>query len=288
MTTAAQKEKERGQVEAFAAAALANVTSIDPSEKPDFWLRRDGATDVALEITEYHPAAHGLEVEGVRRSEIESRWFSEFWPALDAKRRKRPLLRHAQAYVHFKDPRLPKRRDHDPLVSELVGLVEFLASQQSTCPRRSICAAFAPGTTQLKFPCSKWVILPAESWPRSHSHLSCVEVESFSGIEWPQWLCPALTGAFVGPSVDEFKRIFEGKTAEAKSYQLGGAPLWLLVVCDLVPDVQSHVFPRSEDNLARLTAAIQATGVSLVESPFAEVWLFSQFSQASLRLFPRE
>ena len=48
---------------------------------------------------------------------------------------------------------------------------------------------------------------------------------------------------------------WEGKAKKARDYDLAGAELWLLVVCETHGELrQSHIFPQGEDSVAVLDA----------------------------------
>jgi hypothetical protein len=92
--------------------------------------------------------------------------------------------------------------------------------------------------------------------------------------------------AWLGPDVEEFKRILEGKAKLAQGYGLTETPLWLLVVCEVFGDLESHVFPQSEADVVALAATLRETGFDFDGGPFAEVWLFSAFTDTRRRLHP--
>ena len=81
-------------------------------------------------------------------------------------------------------------------------------------------------------------------------------------------------------------RILEGKAKKARDYDLAGAELWLLVVCETHGDVESHIFPQGEDSVAVLDAQIRETGFDFAMGPFAEVWLLSAFTGNQRRIQP--
>jgi hypothetical protein len=68
--------------------------------------------------------------------------------------------------------------------------------------------------------------------------------------------------------------------------QDGRRPPWLLIVCDLIGDVQSHIFPRDQHGLERLFATLRDTGFDFQGGPFQEVWFVSEFSRQRLRAHP--
>lgn len=102
----------------------------------------------------------------------------------------------------------------------------------------------------------------------------------------PRWHCQNADTAWLGPDVDELCRILEGKSKKAKKYNLGGAPLWLLVDCATGGDLQSHIFPTSTKEMVRLAGAVNQTGFDFAAGPFAEVWLLSAIGEGRVRLYP--
>jgi hypothetical protein len=138
MTTKAQKEKEASQASAFAAGFIPDFDRLDEmNEKPDIWVHRTGQQIIGLEVVEYHPLADGLTA---LRVEIESRWHSGIWPLIDERRRAKPSLQYVSAQVTFKDPKLPRKSEQQPLVDELLLLVERLAlhSESNSRPMKAV------------------------------------------------------------------------------------------------------------------------------------------------------
>jgi hypothetical protein len=284
MTRASQKEAERRHVERFVAGFLDGV-SVEPSERPDFWLRRTGQPGIGLEVTEYHPAAQ--RAPEVRRKEIESRWRQELWAELDRAGRARPSLHGLQVFLEFKNPRLPRRADQAGLAEELLRLVESLVPVLSE--RREVKVSFVPRQKLANCPLPpgfEWTFLPEEDWPRAAEHIDWLSVTHYGLPFWLPWHCPSVDAAFVGPEPDEFSRIMEGKARKAAGYSPGDSPLWLLVICDTVGDVQSNIYPSFQGDWERLLSAVRATGFDFGASPFQEVWLFSATTGGRARLHP--
>jgi hypothetical protein len=282
MTTKSQKEGEERYVKMLL-DGLTEYTSIEASERPDFWVRRSTVPDLALEVTEYHPAAEGL--QGIRRSAVEARWWKELGHFLDRERRARPALQEVKVHLGFKDPRLPKRGEHADFARELVRLVEAVAPH-ANAPTEDIEVEFAPraAVAAVGSRLGDSMFLAAEDWPESSERLSLLLVSRWPGVMWPPWLCQDVAAAWLSPSVEELRRVLAGKAAKAQGYNLGGAPLWLLVVCEVLGDLQSHIFPGSELDLAQLVAALQATGFDFQKGPFNQVWLLSAFGGGRLPL----
>ena len=124
------------------------------------------------------------------------------------------------------------------------------------------------------------------SWPQASEHVSSLSVSHWPGVAWPPWGCPEAEGAFLGPDDAEFRRILERKAELAREYPLGSTPLWLLIVCEDLGDLQSHIQPKDEFDVAQLVKAIQKTGFNFESGPFGEVWLLSAFSGAKYRIYP--
>src|SRR5438309_1387194 len=78
-----------------------------------------GAEGVAVEVTEYHPAAWGC--ESFPRTEVDSRWQNELLPAIEAARQANPAMKSVAASFDFNDVRLPKNRDHRAVAGALIA-----------------------------------------------------------------------------------------------------------------------------------------------------------------------
>jgi hypothetical protein len=130
------------------------------------------------------------------------------------------------------------------------------------------------------------LFLATEDWPQASKDVSLLHVSRWPGVTWPTWQCQDVATAWLGPDVEELRRVLEGKRAKAQHYDLGGAPLWLLIVSEVQGDLQSHIFPRNENDLAQLLDVLRQTGFRFEDGPFAEVWLLSAFSGGRLRLHP--
>ena len=284
MTTPAQKEKEAQYVKTFL-AGLTDCTSIEQGERPDFMVRRAGQSDIALEVTEYHQEAEGL--VGIPRSAVEARWWKELEPHLEQERQARLGLDDVSVHMQFNGPELPRKKVHRDLARELVRLVEEVASRadvhgiEVVFTDRATIATVGSGFQDCLF-------LAKEDWPEASMCLSMLRVTRWPGLPKLPWLCQNVAAAWVAPSENEFRRVLEGKSEKAKGYNLGGAPLWLLIVCEVHGDLQSHIFPRNDLDLAQLAETLQATGFDFQNNPFSEVWLLSAFGGNRLRLHPLE
>jgi len=106
------------------------------------------------------------------------------------------------------------------------------------------------------------------------------------GWDGPPWTCPRILGAWNASSDAEFGRILRSKAGKAKKYDTKSLPLWLLVVAELTNDQESHIFPRGEAYLSYLHEQVSATGFDFAAGPFQQVWLFSEFTEDKVRLYP--
>jgi hypothetical protein len=284
MTTKAKKEEEERYARKFLDGHIA-YTSIDPGERPDFWVRRGTAPDVALEVTRYHPEAQ--DVSGVRRREIESRWHDSLEPILDQGRRSVASLQEIRVFLGFQDQRLPRHEEHAALAQELVRLVEHVATL-ATPHGQTISVVWLDRAELANLPgqLGEMRLVAKEDWPETSKHLSFLKVSRWTGVGWPPWGCPAVDAAFASPTEVELRRVLDGKATKARDYELNGAPLWLLVVCESHGDLQSHIFPRNDEDLAQFAATLDEAGFDFQGGPFDEVWLLSAFTGARLRLYP--
>jgi hypothetical protein len=286
MTTEAQKQAETNYVKMFLNGNF-EYTRLDTGAKPDFWVRRSSGADIGLEVIEYHPPAQGVQGR-VRRAEVESRWWKGIWPILDRERRAMPSLESVHVHLGFTDRRLPRNSEHEALSRELVHAIEAAASQL-TQPFSNSEVVFLPQDTipQVGNAWGDDVLLAAEEWPLAARHMNSLRVSVWPGVPWPPWQCREVAGAWVGPEMEELCRDLEKKAAKARNYDLGGRPLWLLIVCDVFGDVQSHIFPRTDADVAELVTGLEETGFDFQGSPFSEVWLLSAFSGGRVRAYPR-
>ena len=49
----------------------------------------------------------------------------------------------------------------------------------------------------------------------------------------------------------------------------------------------SHLFPTNTEDREEIFQLIDACNYDFANSPFAEVWLYADFGQSKLKLFPR-
>jgi hypothetical protein len=285
MTTELKKQAEERYVKLFLDGRGIEYTAIEAGEKPDFRVKLKAAPDITIEVTEYHPKAEG--VEGMRRVAVEARWSKELEQVLDQERRTRACLQDIQLHLGFNGRTPPSKRVHAVLAEELVRLVEDV-SARLTYPGQEIEVEFAPRDTiaargsQLE----NTLFLATENWPEASKDVSLLHVSRWPGVTWPNWVCQDIATAWLGPEVEELRRVLEEKRDKAQHYDLGGAPLWLLIVCAVQGDLQSHIFPRNDDDMAQLVAVIGQTGFRFEDGPFAEVGLLSAFGEGQLRVHP--
>jgi hypothetical protein len=275
MTTEAQKQAETAFVKVFL-DGLVEYVSLDPCEPPDFWVRLRTPPDIALEVVEYHPNTDS----GIRRTQVEASWWKNLEPLIIPKC---TAINDVSVHLTLNEKRLPRKRDCEAMASELVRLVETVVGHPN----------FLDGNTMVEFgpkaslpPTGPGdVFLPEEDWNVA-SALTSLNVSRHPGVPVPRWHCQNADTAWLGPDVDEFCRILEGKQKKAEKYNLGGAPLWLLVVCTTGGDLQSHIFPSSAEERARLADAVKQTGFDFAAGPFTEVWLLSAQGEGRVRLHP--
>jgi hypothetical protein len=283
MTTQLQKMTERGYVDQFR-QGHPDWSEIVEGEKPDFRIRRTSGSDIGLEVVEYH--ADSQNVPGQKRVAIEAHWWKSLWPILDQERQTLDALRGVGVRLQFNEARIPDKRDHQALAGELMQVIQFAAEQVVLGQT----AEFVFGPQATVEVASRMVtdyhFLPEEKWPLASKHLSFLSVSRWPIAAWAPWNCQNVMGAWVGPDKNEFVRILEGKEKKAKAYDLTGAVLWLLIVCETHGDLESHIFPQGEESVAVLETTIRETGFDFATSPFAEVWLLSAFTGSQRRLHP--
>lgn len=276
MTRSSKKAAERRYVEAFL-AGLVDHEGVEDSECPDFWVRRPSEGPLALEVTEYHPAAESD--PRVRRRAVEGRWRNELLPALDRARRSDSALMHVELDLHFKSPRLPPRADHAALASEIVRLARWLA-QTFAADGCHLEISFVPHSLAARISGVKdgHFFAAQEHWPVAARHVNWLRFADSRPLKWPPWHCPAVDTAWLAVCPSELRSLLNTKAARAARFLLGGAPLWLLIVSDLPTDLQSEIFPTQPHDIAELRAAVRESAFDFSGGPFSEVWLMSAAS----------
>jgi hypothetical protein len=275
MTTEAQKATETRHVRAFF-DGLIKYTALDSCEQPDFWVRLPTAPDIALEVVEYHPNTDS----GIRRTQVEASWWKNLEPLII---QKCSSIKDVSVFLTLNEEFLPKKKDCEAMASDLVRLVETVVGHPNFLDARTT-VDFCPKSERPPADPGD-VFLPKEEWKIAPA-LTSLEMSRHPEIPIPCWHCQNAATAWLGPDVDEFCRILEGKKKKAEKYDLGGAPLWLLVVCATVGDLQSHIFPARYDERARLFDVIKQTGFDFATGPFTEVWLLSALGEGRVRLYP--
>jgi hypothetical protein len=275
MTTEAQKQAETRHVKAFL-DGLIPYDSRAPCEPPDFWVRLPAPPELALEVVEYHPKTDG----GIRRTQVEASWWKNLLPLIHVKC---TSIKDVSVHLSLNEKRLPKKKECEAMAAEFVRLVETVVANplfrdEGTEVEFGQKAALPPSDPGEVF-------LPEEDWPVA-SALDSFIVSRHVQIPIPRWHCQNADTAWLGPDAEEFCRILDGKRKKAQKYNLGAAPLWLLVVCATGGDLQSHIFPTSAEERARLADAVKESGFDFTAGPFAEVWLFSAVGEGRLRLYP--
>ena len=289
MTRTTQTDKERRHAEGFFRGLLggkaAGLTFDSPAyPAPDVWVQGAflaeiaGAEAIGVEITEYHPAAWGS--EPFPRREVDARWQDELQPAIDKARLANPSVRDAAVWFDFKDVRLPEKRHHRAIAEDLVRAV---AAALPKIPRDwPVKVSFFPREALSTLPSYTpgWFFLAAEDFlvAAKHFNVICLNQGFWSWVRGP--------AGWQAPSAAEFGRILQTKAKKAKKYDPEGKPLWLLIVAEQLHDHESHVFPRGEGDLEYLREQIVVTGFDFAAGPFREVWLFSEFTWASMRIHP--
>jgi hypothetical protein len=282
MTTDIQKLKERGYVELIR-KGQADWVNVVPGERPDFRIKRSSGPDIALEVVEYH--AESRDVPGTPRVAVEARWWKELWPVLDRERHSKEALRGFQVRVGFGNKGLPHKRDHHALAQQLVQVVEAAVLAMSG---REVDVVFLPQAfiDKANRLISNKFFLAQEVWPLAAERLSSLSVSSWPFEVWPLWNCLDVMGAWGGADEDKFKAVLEKKAKKAEGYDAAGAVLWLLVVCETHDDLESHIYPRDNEELLVLEEKVRESGVADPVGPYAEVWLLSAFTGSACRLRP--
>jgi hypothetical protein len=297
MTRPGQKADEKRHVESFFRSLFCGndagivVDSRDPPEPDNIVqgvrlceLAGEEVSSIYVEVREYHPPAWGG--DGFPRTENDSRWQEKLLPAILTARKANSAMKSIAAEINFKDVRLPSKRHDQSIVADLIKAVE--AAIPRILPGQSLEVSFQARETVAKCPTyvGNMTFLAAEDFPVAAEHFSIVRMESHPHWEWPPWCCPRMLGGWNSPSADEFTDILRDKKGKAQKYDTQGRPLWLLIVAEAANDLESHIFPREENDLDYLREQITATGFDFAAGPFQQVWLFSEFTQGSIRLYP--
>jgi hypothetical protein len=136
-----------------------------------------------------------------------------------------------------------------------------------------------------------WHYFPSEDWPLCAKYVASVTFARFAQ-GWHHWTCPQADMGRTRQTSDKFHDIFTTKEAKVRTamsdpaWFVPGVPTWLLIVSDLNNDSTSHLFPTSQEGKEELFKSINTWNFAFENSPFSEVWLYAEFGQARLRLFP--
>jgi hypothetical protein len=297
MTRPSQKAAEKSHVENFFRSLFSGndggivVDSRDPPEPDNIVqgvrlceLAGEEVSSIYVEVRGYHPAARGG--DGFPRTENDSPWQEKLLPAILDARKAKPAMKSIAAQINFKDVRLPSKRHDQSIVADLIRAVE--AAIPRILPGQSLEVSFQPREAVATCPtyAGNMTFLAAEDFPVAAEHFDIIRMESYTDWQWPPWCCPRMLGGWNSPSADEFTAILKDKEEKAQKYDTQGRPLWLLIVAELANDLESQVFPREEDDLDYLREQIAATGFDFAAGPFQQAWLFSEFTQGCVQLYP--
>ena len=281
-------DREKRQVEGFLRNLLAydDVESMENNDPPDVRVRQGGRVILNLEVTEYH-----ADPEEVAAN---SKWNVRLLPKIDELRKQDASLKDIYALVAFSGGEVPRlsKEDNDSLAEELVRLAgevgSTLADSESlkiSCLPRAFCLShpvISPG----------WRRFPSEDWPLCARHIGSVAFSRFSH-GWHRWMCPHTDAGWTRQTSDKFLGIFSEKEAKVRralhdaARFIPGVPTWLLIVSDVSNDMTSHLFPTNQEDREELFRLIDACNYDFANSPYAEVWLYAEFGQSKLRIFPR-
>jgi hypothetical protein len=138
-----------------------------------------------------------------------------------------------------------------------------------------------------------WSLYPTEDWQIISQHISAITFSKFLAA-WTRWQCPQTETGYTSRRPETFRDIFDEKDKKIREALPGagspghGVPLWLVIISDTLTDMTSHLFPSNEADRVELFRAIRESGYDLANSPFTEVWLYSDFHQQKLRLHPAD
>src|SRR5262249_45448868 len=154
--------------------------------------------NIGLEVTEYHPAPDNA--GRCSRVELESRWWKSLELLLERERRARPSLRGVKVHLSFKDPRLPRGKDHPALARQLVGVIEAAATHPNSASHHiSVDFASRDVIARLDAYMDDATFLPIEDWPLAVKHLAWLTITRWPSVEWPPMHCQDVATAWIGP-----------------------------------------------------------------------------------------
>jgi hypothetical protein len=297
MTRLSQKTAEQSHVESFFRSLLGgNATDIvvesrDPPE-PDTYVHcvrlaelvGEGVEGIYVEETKYHPTAQGY--EPFRRVYLDSRWHDELFPQILAVRQATPALRSVSAEIHFNQGRLLERKNFLAVAKELGRAMETALPRIPLGRRVQLCFFAKEIIARIPAAFGNMMFLASEDFPLVAKTFSVIYLRFDPEWPWHVWTCPEMDAGWNAPSAGQFAERLEDKLQKAKKYDTQGQPLWLLIVAELMNDRESHVFPREEEGIQFLHDQVAGTGFDFALSPFQQVWLYSEFSGGTVRLYP--
>jgi hypothetical protein len=281
-------EREKRQVECFLRNLLAfdDVESMENNDPPDVRIWKGGRVILNLELTEYH-----VDPEEVAAN---SKWNVRLLPKIDELRKQDASLTDIYALVAFNGGKVPRlsKADNDSLAAELVRLAGEIGS--TLAGSESLKISFLTRSFCLSHPIISpgWHRFPSEDWPLCARNIGSV---AFSRLShgWHRWVCPHADMGWTRQTSDKFLGIFTDKETKVRralhdvARFMPGVPTWLLIVSDVRNDMTSHLFPTNQEDREELFQLIDACNYDWSNSLFAEVWLYAEFGQSKLRIFPR-
>jgi hypothetical protein len=235
MTRARQTADERRHTESFFRSLFRGeeatlVFEFPAPPAPDVLVRGGrlvevagtGVDSLAIEHTEYHPAAWGC--EPYRRTEVDLRWQNELEPAIDGARKSNPAIKTVAARFGFKDLRLPKKCDHRVIAEDLVRAVEAALPQIPPDWWVYLCFINQDRLSRIPNQVNGVAFLPLEDFPIAAEHFDWIKLAYYPEEEWPLWSCPPMVGGWTYPSANEFAQILEAKARKARKYETQGNP----------------------------------------------------------------
>ncbi|WP_148597528.1 hypothetical protein [Aquisphaera giovannonii] len=280
-----KKERERRQVAALLrdeAYLIVQSAALDP---PDVCVRRDGKTILVVEVTAYH--------SGNAQVRASDKWNNRLWPKIDDLRRQEAILKGIMGSVAFKDINALRlnQEQYSTLATEIVELARSISPNLDDHERVKATFAETADTAPVSIIDPRWLQVSAKLLPLAAKSLLSVTYSKHP-VDWQPWSCPQIDAGWSKVSAEKFRSILEEKSAKVwknsgdPSRYPPGASSWLLIICDEVNDMSAHVFPSDSVARTALLQTIANCGFDFEKSPFNEIWLFSEFRQSKLRLFP--
>jgi hypothetical protein len=223
-----------------------------------------------------------------------SQWNVRLWPKIEELMKQEPSLKDIHAFVAFSGsevPSLPKPQ-FEGLATELVKLAGQVGPTLADAEELKISFMSRSSGSSLPGIRPGWGFLPSEDWPLSAKHIAAVTFMRFPH-GWHRWQCPQADTGWTRQTTGKFRDIFIGKEEKVRRVLhettrfVPGVPIWLVIVSDRNNDMTSHLFPTSREDREELFAMIEASNYDFMKSPFDQVWLYADFGQLKLRLFPR-